>query len=240
MQETLWSLVHPGLVLVCIMVLVTFRFIGLAHLHTLWGCLAFVGLPSGFGLVCLGPCPLGFLFAVLVGLSLGCLHLRCGLGALASRCHGVVCSPLGLSRLLLLMGGLKIALPLLAFGTIVLSLVLLITLRGSVFTDLVMFPNLPSFCLLGMAGRSLIRMLTSLWCKIGWSRCKRPFGLVCILDLLLLGWFGYLPLALVWPWRFVPWGCQVSVGFPLGSSWGCHALVGFPWRFGLRCCGFPR
>ena len=114
-----------------------------------------------------------------------------------------------------------------------------ITLRGSVFTDLVMFPNLPSFYLLGMAGRSLIRMLTSLWCKIEWSRCKRPFGLVCILDL-LLGWFGNLPLALVWPWRFVPWGCQVSIGFPLGSSWGCHAFIGFPLRFGLRCCGFPR
>ena len=46
-QETLWSLVHPWLVLVCIMVLVTFRFIGLAHLHTLWGCLAFVGFPLG-------------------------------------------------------------------------------------------------------------------------------------------------------------------------------------------------
>ena len=43
------------------MVLVTFRFIGLAHLHTLWGCLAFVGFPSGFGLVCSGLCPLGFL-----------------------------------------------------------------------------------------------------------------------------------------------------------------------------------
>ena len=74
------------------MVLVTFRLIGLAHLHTLWGCLAFVGFPSGFGLVCLGLCPLGFLFAVLVGFSLGCLHLWCGLGALASRRHGVVCS----------------------------------------------------------------------------------------------------------------------------------------------------
>ena len=46
------------------MVLVTFRFIGLAHLHTLWGCLAFVGFPSEFGLVCLGLCPLGFLFPV--------------------------------------------------------------------------------------------------------------------------------------------------------------------------------
>ena len=58
------------------------------HLHSLWGCLAFVGFPSGFGLAGLGPCPLGFLFAVLVGFSLGCFHLRCGLGALASRCHG--------------------------------------------------------------------------------------------------------------------------------------------------------
>ena len=74
------------------MVLVTFRFFGLARLHSLWGCLAFVGFPSGFGLVCLGLCPLGFLFAVLVGFSLGCLHLWCGLGALASRRHGVVCS----------------------------------------------------------------------------------------------------------------------------------------------------
>ena len=41
------------------MVLATFWFIGLAHLHTLWGCcLAFVGFPFGFGLVCLGLCPL--------------------------------------------------------------------------------------------------------------------------------------------------------------------------------------
>jgi len=74
------------------MVLVTFRFLGLAHLHTPWGCFAFVGFPSGFGLVCLGLCPLGFLFAVLVAFSLGCLHIWCGLGALASRRHGVVCS----------------------------------------------------------------------------------------------------------------------------------------------------
>ena len=57
-QEMLWSLVHPWLVLVCIMVLVSFRFIGLAHLHSLSGCLSFVGFPSGFGLVCLGLCPL--------------------------------------------------------------------------------------------------------------------------------------------------------------------------------------
>ena len=42
--------------LVCMMVLVTFRLIGLAHLHSLWGCLAFVGFPSGFGLVGLGLC----------------------------------------------------------------------------------------------------------------------------------------------------------------------------------------
>ena len=84
-QEMLWSLVHPWLVLVCIVVLVTFRFIGLAHLHSLSGCLAFVGFPLGFGLVCLGLCPLVSLFAVLVGFSLGCLHLWCGLGALASR-----------------------------------------------------------------------------------------------------------------------------------------------------------
>ena len=40
------------------MVLVSFRFIGLAHLHSLSGCLSFVGFPSGFGLVCLGLCPL--------------------------------------------------------------------------------------------------------------------------------------------------------------------------------------
>ena len=79
---------------VCILVLATFRFIDLAHLHSLWGCLAFVGFPSGFGLAGLGPCPLGFLFAVLVGFSLGCLHLRCGLGALASRRYGSFMGPL--------------------------------------------------------------------------------------------------------------------------------------------------
>ena len=60
----------PWFALVCIMVLVTLRFIGLAHLHSLWGCLAFVGFPSGFGLVCLGLCPLVFLCPVLVGFSL--------------------------------------------------------------------------------------------------------------------------------------------------------------------------
>ena len=52
------------------------------------GCLVFVGFPSGFGLAGFGLCPLGFLFAVLVDFSLGCLHLRCGLGALAFRRHG--------------------------------------------------------------------------------------------------------------------------------------------------------
>ena len=43
------------------MVLVTFRFFGLARLHSLWGCLAFVGfpmLPLWVWLVCLGLCPL--------------------------------------------------------------------------------------------------------------------------------------------------------------------------------------
>ena len=52
--------------LVGLLILATFWFIGFAHLHSLWGCLAFVGLPFGFGLFCLGFCPLGFLFAVLV------------------------------------------------------------------------------------------------------------------------------------------------------------------------------
>ena len=50
------------------------------------------GLPLGVWLGLFGSLPLGFLFAVLVGFSLGCLHLWCGLGALASRRHGVVCS----------------------------------------------------------------------------------------------------------------------------------------------------
>ena len=31
--------------LVCLLVLATFRFFGLAHLHSLWGCLVFVGFP---------------------------------------------------------------------------------------------------------------------------------------------------------------------------------------------------
>ena len=53
------------------MVLVTLRFIGLAHLHTLWGCLAFVGFPSEFGLVCLGLCPLGFFLRSLAVCTFG-------------------------------------------------------------------------------------------------------------------------------------------------------------------------
>ena len=48
------------------LVLAPFRFIGFAYLYSLWGCLAFVGFPFGFGLLCLGLCPLGFLFVVLV------------------------------------------------------------------------------------------------------------------------------------------------------------------------------
>ena len=72
------------------LVLDTFRFIGLAHLRSLWGCLAFMGFLSGFGLVGLGLRPLGFLFAVLVRFSLGCLRIWCGLGALASRRYGVL------------------------------------------------------------------------------------------------------------------------------------------------------
>ena len=59
--------------LVCILVLATFRFFGLAHLHSLWGCLAFVGFPSGFGLAGWVLAPLVSFCAVLVGFSLGCL-----------------------------------------------------------------------------------------------------------------------------------------------------------------------
>ena len=73
---------------------------GPSHLPAYWSC----PLAHSLGLPCLrglplwvwlglfGSLPLGFLFAVLVGFSLGCLHLWCGLGALASRRHGVVCS----------------------------------------------------------------------------------------------------------------------------------------------------
>ena len=50
------------------------------------------GLPLWVWLGLFGSLPPWFLFAVLVGFSLGCLHLWCGLGALASRRHGVVCS----------------------------------------------------------------------------------------------------------------------------------------------------
>ena len=50
------------------------------------------GLPLWVWLGWFGSLPPWFLFAVLVGPSLGCLRLWCGLGALASRCHGVVCS----------------------------------------------------------------------------------------------------------------------------------------------------
>eukprot|EP00435_Cladocopium_sp_Y103_P021780 s1276_g5.t1 len=74
------------------MVLVTFRFIGLAHLHSPWGCLVFVASPRGLAWFVWVFAPLGFLFAVLVGFSLGCLRLWCGLGVLASRRHGVVVS----------------------------------------------------------------------------------------------------------------------------------------------------
>ena len=55
-QETLWFLVHPWLVLVCIMVLVTFRFIGLAPLWVWLG--LFGSLPPWFPF-----CGVGWFFA---------------------------------------------------------------------------------------------------------------------------------------------------------------------------------
>ena len=73
---------------------------GPSHLPVYWSC----PLAHSLGLPCLrglplwvwlglfGSLPPWFPFAVLVGFSLGCLHLWCGLGALASRRHGVVCS----------------------------------------------------------------------------------------------------------------------------------------------------
>ena len=92
-QETLWSLVHPWLVLVCIRVLVTFRRLWSCPLALPLGLPCLRGLPLWVWLDLFGYLPPWFPFvAVLVGFSLGCLHLWCGLGALASRRHVVVCS----------------------------------------------------------------------------------------------------------------------------------------------------
>ena len=92
-HETLWSLRCPSMTCACL-------YHGPSYLPVFWSCpLALPlglpclrGLPLWVWLGLFGSLPLGFLFAVLVGFSLGCLHLWCGLGALASRRHGVVCS----------------------------------------------------------------------------------------------------------------------------------------------------
>ena len=92
-HETLWSLRCPSMTCACL-------YHGPSYLPVYWSCpLALPlglpclrGLPLWVWLGWFGSLPPWFLFAVLVGPSLGCLRLWCGLGALASRCHGVVCS----------------------------------------------------------------------------------------------------------------------------------------------------
>ena len=65
-------------------------FDGPSYLPIYWSCplALLLWLPCLRLLGSLPICVFFFFFAVLVGFSLGCLHLRCGLGALASRRHG--------------------------------------------------------------------------------------------------------------------------------------------------------
>ena len=119
-----------------------------------------------------------------------------------------------LSLLLLLVVRCLIVLPPCAFGMVALNLARLITLHGSVLVALVTFPNLPSFCLLGMVGSLQIKFVTLMLCMVGWFMCKRRFGPLSIHDLCVL-YHGpsHLP---------AYWSC------PLAHSLGLPCLRGLP------------
>ena len=62
-------------------------------------------------------------------------------------------------------------------------------------------PKPAKFCLLGMVGLVLIKRVTLMLCKLGWSVCKRFFGPLSVLDLCLLFFFRSWrpPVSLVLP-----------------------------------------
>ena len=123
---------------------------------------------------------------VLTGMLLDCLLRR---ARLLVRWFAVLLFP----QLLSVVGSL-LTLPPLAFGTTAPNLARLIMLLGNVSIVLVLSLNLPSFCLLGMVGLWRIRVLTLLWCKVGWSRCNSQSGLLCTSKwrLCSFAWSGYL------------------------------------------------
>ena len=159
---------------------------------------------------------------VLTGMLLDCLLRR---ARLLVRWFAVLLFP----QLLSVVGSL-LTLPPLAFGTTAPNLARLIMLLGNVSIVLVLFLNLPSFCLLGMVGLWRIRVLTLLWCKVGWSRCNSQSGLLCTSKwrLCSFAWSGYLAcfgFARVHPplrlsrFRWLPLGVPWVVRFSLASPW---------------------
>ncbi len=105
------------------------------------------------------------IFGVLTGRLQDCLLHR---ARLLVRWFAVL-----LFRQLLSVVGSQFTLPPLAFGTIAPNSARLIMLLGNVSIGLVLSLNLLSFCLLGMVGLWRIRMLTLLWCKVGWLRLQQ-------------------------------------------------------------------
>ena len=143
-------------------------------------------------------------------------------------------------QLLSVVGSL-LTLPPLAFGTTAPNLARLIMLLGNVSIVLVLSLNLPSFCLLGMVGLWRIRVLTSLWCKVGWSRCNSQSGLLCTSKwrLFSFAWSGYLAcfgFARVHP----PLRLSRFRWLPLGVPWVVRFSLASPWVWlGLFVLGFP-
>ena len=114
-------------------------------------------------------------------------------------------------------------------------------LLGNVSIVLVLSLNLPSFCLLGTVGLWRIRVLTLLWCKVGWSRCNSQSGLLCTSKwrLCSFAWSGYLAcfgFARVHP----PLRLSRFRWLPLGVPWVVRFSLASPWVWlGLFVLGFP-
>ena len=170
---------------------------------------------------------------VLTGMLLDCLLRR---ARLLVRWFAVLRFP----QLLSVVGSL-LTLPPLAFGTTAPNLARLIMLLGNVSIVLVLSLNLPSFCLLGMVGLWRIRVLTLLWCKVGWSRCNSQSGLLCTSKwrLCSFAWSGYLAcfgFARVHP----PLRLSRFRWLPLGVPWVVRFSLASPWVWlGLFVLGFP-
>ena len=170
---------------------------------------------------------------VLTGMLLDCLLPR---ARLLVRWFAVLRFP----QLLSVVGSL-LTLPPLAFGTTAPNLARLIMLLGNVSIVLVLSLNLPSFCLLGMVGLWRIRVLTLLWCKVGWSRCNSQSGLLCTSKwrLCSFAWSGYLAcfgFARVHP----PLRLSRFRWLPLGVPWVVRFSLASPWVWlGLFVLGFP-